>query len=77
MQDISSAIESIRQRLGSRLCIMGHHYENDAIVEHCDVTGDSLELARRIPSIDAEFIVFCGVSFMGESAALLASPSQK
>ena len=77
MQDISSAIESIRQRLGSRLCIMGHHYENDAVVEHCDVTGDSLELARRIPSIDAEFIVFCGVSFMGESAALLASPSQK
>lgn len=76
MQDISSAIESIRQRLGSRLCIMGHHYESDDVVEHCDVTGDSLELARRIPSIDAEFIVFCGVSFMGESAALLAKPGQ-
>ncbi len=76
MQDISSAIETIRQRLGSRLCIMGHHYENDAVVEHCDIIGDSLELARRIPSIDAEFIVFCGVSFMGESAALLAKPGQ-
>ncbi len=76
MQDISSAIESLRTGLGSRLCIMGHHYESDAVVEHCDFTGDSLELARRIPSVDAEFIVFCGVSFMGESAALLAKQGQ-
>ena len=55
---------------------MGHHYQNDAVVAHCDVTGDSLELARRVPGVDAEHIVFCGVFFMGESAALLAKPGQ-
>ena len=77
MQEIFTAIEEIRERLGSRLCIMGHHYESDAVIAHCDFTGDSLELARRIPDVDAEFIVFCGVTFMGETAALLARKGQK
>lgn len=77
MQEIFTAIEEIRKRLGSRLYIMGHHYESDAVIAHCDFTGDSLELARRIPDVDAEFIVFCGVTFMGETAALLARKGQK
>lgn len=77
MNDTANAIEALRQRLGSRLCIMGHHYENDAIIRHCDFVGDSLELSRRVPGVDAEYIVFCGVSFMGESAALLAKDGQK
>lgn len=72
----TDAIAALKKKLGSRLCIMGHHYQNDAVVQHCDVTGDSLELARRIPAITAEHIVFCGVYFMGESAALLAAPEQ-
>ena len=74
MSRFSDAITAIKQGLGDRLCIMGHHYQHDDVVRHCDVTGDSLELARRIEGIDAEHIVFCGVYFMGESAALLAKP---
>ena len=76
MQDTSTAIACLKQQLGANLCIMGHHYQNDAIVRHCDITGDSLELARRVPGIEAAHIVFCGVYFMGESAALLAKPGQ-
>ncbi len=76
MNDITAAVAALKEQLGDRLCIMGHHYQNDAVVAHCDVTGDSLELARRVPGVDAEHIVFCGVFFMGESAALLAKPGQ-
>ncbi|WP_337429848.1 quinolinate synthase NadA, partial [Desulfovibrio sp.] len=59
MSRFSDAITAIKQGLGDRLCIMGHHYQHDDVVRHCDVTGDSLELARRIEGIDAEHIVFC------------------
>ncbi|MGE9985238.1 quinolinate synthase NadA [Desulfovibrio sp. SGI.169] len=76
MNEITAAVTALKKQLGKRLCIMGHHYQNDAVVAHCDITGDSLELARRVPDVDAEHIVFCGVFFMGESAALLAKPGQ-
>ncbi|SDF25469.1 quinolinate synthase NadA [Desulfovibrio legallii] len=76
MEDLKAPITALKERLGPSLCIMGHHYQNDAVVRHCDITGDSLELARRVPSVAARHIVFCGVYFMGESAALLAKPGQ-
>ncbi|MBQ9405368.1 MAG: quinolinate synthase NadA [Desulfovibrio sp.] len=76
-KDISAEITSLKQRFGSRLCIMGHHYQHDMVVQHCDITGDSLELARRVAQVQAEHIVFCGVWFMGESAALLAGHNQR
>ncbi len=76
MEQLSDEIAALRQRLGDAVSIMGHHYQSDAVVAFCDVTGDSLELARRIPDIHARHIVFCGVHFMGESAALLAAPQQ-
>ena len=56
---------------------MGHHYQTDAIIQHCDVAGDSLELSRKVPDISADYIVFCGVYFMGESAALLTRTNQQ
>ncbi len=73
----SDTISAIRKALGSRLAIMGHHYQADSVIRHVDLKGDSLELARKVSSVDAEHIVFCGVYFMGESAALLARPGQK
>lgn len=73
---VKSRIDGLRERYGSDLCIMGHHYQSDDIVAHCDITGDSLELARCIRDIRAKHIVFCGVFFMGESAALLAQKNQ-
>jgi quinolinate synthase len=70
-------IESARARLGKRLVILAHHYMSDAVARHADHTGDSLELSRRIPDLDAEFIIFCGVFFMAETAAILARPGQR
>ncbi len=76
-KDISARIEQIRQRYGKDLVILAHHYQTDSIVSHVDFSGDSLELARRIPDISARHIVFCGVFFMAESACLLARPGQQ
>lgn len=70
-------IEAARARLGGRLAILGHHYQNEAVIRHTDFQGDSLELARKIEGLDAEHVVFCGVYFMAESAAALARPGQK
>ncbi len=70
-------IEELRKRFGGDLVILGHHYQSDDIIRHVDIVGDSLELARRIPDIEARNIVFCGVYFMAESACLLARPGQR
>lgn len=70
-------ITDIRQRFGDRLAILGHHYQSDEILQHVDHVGDSLELARKIVELDAEHIVFCGVWFMAESAAILRRQGQK
>lgn len=71
------AIDALRTSLGDAVTTVGHHYQQETVVRHCDFRGDSLELARRVPHIEAEHIVFCGVYFMGESAALLARPNQQ
>jgi quinolinate synthase len=58
--------------------VLGHHYQRDEVIEFADVTGDSFKLAREAAARpDAEYIVFCGVHFMAESADILTSPSQK
>lgn len=80
MENMTSAhdrIEAARAKYGSRLAILGHHYQNQAVIRHTDFQGDSLELARRIEGLAAEHVVFCGVYFMAESAAALARPGQK
>ena len=74
--ELATGIEALRTEFGSRLTILGHNYQNDKIVAHCDITGDSLALARRVPDIHSEHIILCGVFFMGESAALMAAPGQ-
>ena len=73
----ASIIRSSREKLGSNLTIMAHHYEGDGVVEQADLVGDSLELARKIDGISSRYIVFCGVYFMAESAAILADPQQE
>lgn len=74
---IDARITELRKELGSSVTILGHHYQDDTVIKHVDIRGDSLELARKAGRIDSEHIVFCGVYFMAESAALLARPDQK
>ncbi|MEG2172400.1 MAG: quinolinate synthase NadA [Desulfovibrionaceae bacterium] len=77
MTNTSANIASLKQALGNKVCIVGHHYQHDNVIQHCDITGDSLELARKVAQNPAPHIVFCGVFFMAESAALLAREGQK
>ena len=70
-------IVRLKKELGESLYILGHHYIAQEVIDHCDLKGDSLELARRVEGIRAPHIVFCGVRFMAESAALLARPGQR
>jgi len=74
---VRDEIRELKKRLGDDVYVVGHHYQCDEVIEHCDARGDSLELARMVSSIRARHIVFCGVYFMGESAALLANLSQR
>ena len=70
------AIATIRKEMGESLGIIGHHYQIDDVIRHTDHRGDSLALARMVNALPARHIVFCGVFFMAESAALLARPDQ-
>lgn len=64
--------------LGRRVFVLGHHYQRDEVIQFADVTGDSFKLAREAAARpDAEFIVFCGVHFMAESADILTKPEQQ
>jgi quinolinate synthase len=57
--------------------VLGHHYQRDEVIQFADVTGDSFKLAQQAAARpDAEFIVFCGVHFMAESADILTGPGQ-
>src|SRR2546423_4384535 len=65
-------IESAKEHLGSRLAILGHHYQQDAVIDFADFTGDSFELSRKAADqTGIEYVVFCGVHFMAESADIL------
>ncbi len=74
---LSERIAAAKRALGSRLVILGHHYQRDDIIQHADITGDSYKLARLgADRTDAEYLVFCGVHFMAESADILRAPHQ-
>ncbi len=75
-REVHERIDALREFFGQDLVIVGHHYQSDDVIAHVDKVGDSLELARMIDGIEARHIVFCGVHFMAESAALLARPGQ-
>jgi quinolinate synthase len=67
-----------RNALGDRAFVLGHHYQRDEVIQFADVTGDSFKLAREAAARpEAEFVVFCGVHFMAESADILTSADQK
>jgi len=77
-EEAVSRISRIRPQLGQRVVILGHHYQQDAVIRFADFRGDSLKLAQLAASrSDAEYIVFCGVHFMAESADILCTPGQQ
>ena len=77
-QEMEIRIAAARAALGDRLVILGHHYQRDEVIRFADYTGDSWKLSRAIAQhAAADYIVFCGVHFMAESADLLALPHQQ
>ena len=77
-EEMEARIAAAREKLGRRLVILGHHYQRDEVIKFADFTGDSFKLARQIASRpDADYIVFCGVHFMAESADILCAPHQQ
>jgi quinolinate synthase len=76
--EMEERILAARDALGDRLFVLGHHYQRDEVIRFADATGDSLKLSRLAAArSQAEFIVFCGVHFMAESADLLCGESQQ
>ncbi len=76
--ELAAMIGDAKAALGSRLFILGHHYQRDDVMHWADARGDSFGLSRQAANqTDAEFIVFCGVHFMAESADVLTGDHQQ
>lgn len=74
--ELRQRISAAKEKLGKRLAILGHHYQQDAVIDFADFTGDSFELSRKAADQKGvEFVVFCGVHFMAESADILTDPA--
>src|SRR5436305_1269326 len=67
-----------KEELGEKLVILGHHYQQDDVIRFADVVGDSFQLSREASKLTkAEYVIFCGVHFMAESADILTGEHQK
>jgi len=76
--DLVERARAAKAALGNKVFVLGHHYQRDEVIQFADVTGDSFKLARdAAASPEADYIVFCGVHFMAESADILTAPSQQ
>src|SRR4051795_3871875 len=76
--DLVARAEAAKQALGDRVFVLGHHYQRDEVIAFADVTGDSFKLAREAAARpQADYIVFCGVHFMAESADILTASHQQ
>ena len=76
--ELDARIEDVRRRMGQRLVILGHHYQQDGVIAHADFQGDSYQLSKSAAGRDAcEAIAFCGVHFMAETADILVNTPEK
>ncbi|MEU0663723.1 MULTISPECIES: quinolinate synthase NadA [Streptomyces] len=76
--DLVERARAAKEKLGNKVFVLGHHYQRDEVIQFADVTGDSFKLARDAAARpEAEYIVFCGVHFMAESADILTTDDQK
>jgi quinolinate synthase len=77
-EELTARIAAAKATLGTKLFILGHHYQRDEIIQFADARGDSFKLAQLAAARpEADYIVFCGVHFMAESADILSAPHQK
>jgi quinolinate synthase len=77
-EEMAVRIRAAKDALGRRVMILGHHYQRDEVIAFADYTGDSYKLAQQVTRHpDAEFIIFCGVHFMAESADVLSGDHQQ
>lgn len=76
--ELDERIREAKRQLGNRVVILGHHYQRDDVIRHADLTGDSFKLSQQASQRpEAEYIVFCGVHFMAESADVLSGAHQQ
>src|SRR5271163_5087785 len=67
-------IATARAKLGTGTILLGHHYQRDEVIRFADVTGDSYKLSKIAAETESQYVVFCGVHFMAESADILGRP---
>jgi len=76
--ELDGRIHRAREKLGSSVTILGHHYQREEVIKYADFQGDSFLLSQEAASLpEASYIVFCGVHFMAETACILCAPHQK
>ena len=76
--ELNRRIRGVKERMGDRLLILGHHYQQDEVIAHADLSGDSYQLSKSAAErLDCRHIVFCGVHFMAETADILANQPAK
>ena len=74
-EELDQRIRAARAYLGKRLVVLGHHYQRNEVIQYADFTGDSFKLAQHAAAQEAaEYVLFCGVHFMAESADILTRP---
>jgi quinolinate synthase len=76
--ELDESIHLAREKLGTSVTILGHHYQREEVIKYADFQGDSFLLSQEAASLpEAKYIVFCGVHFMAETACILCAPHQK
>ena len=77
-EELEQKISAAKKKLGNKIVILGHHYQRDEVIQFADVRGDSFKLSQHAAELkDPEYIIFCGVHFMAETADILSSQTQK
>ena len=77
-EELDRRIHGAREQLGEKVTVLGHHYQREEVIKHADYRGDSFKLSQNAAShAESDYIIFCGVHFMAETARILCSPHQK